>query len=160
MTSISSIAFSLTAALAVLAAPANTAAPDFEGSWFLDASASDFGMTPAPDSAATIITRADDRLVLTRKVWASMAGNRTVEFDQATDGEAASASSSLGEEIPSRAWWEGDVLVLEVEVESNVGEIVVTDRMSVTDHDTMVMERTLDVPEMGELEQTQIYRRR
>jgi hypothetical protein len=162
MTSIASLSLALTTALAALAAPAFVpAAPAFIGTWVLDASESNFGMSPAPDSAMTIFTRADDRLVMTRKVWTSMGGgHRTVEFDQATDGEAAMASSSRGSDIPSRAWWEGDVLVLEVEVESNMGEIIVTDRMSLIDDDMLLLERVMDVPSMGEMEQTIVYRRR
>jgi hypothetical protein len=171
MTGIASLLLSLTTALAALAAPAALAfvpaalafnAPaDFIGTWMLDASESDFGMSPAPDSAMTIFTRADDRLVMTRKVWTSMGGgHRTVEFDQATDGEAGTGIASRGDDIPSRAWWEEDVLVLEVEVNSNMGEIIVTDRMSLTDDDTLVFERLLDVPSMGEMEQTLVYRRR
>ena len=168
MTGIASLAFSLSTALAALAAhaapafvPASTAPADLIGTWMLDASESDFGRSPAPDSAMTIFTRADDRLVMTRKVWTSMGGgHRTVEFDQATDGEAGTGIASRGDDIPSRAWWEEDVLVLEVEVNSNMGEIIVTDRMSLTDDDTLVFERLLDVPSMGEMEQTIVYRRR
>jgi len=167
MTSIASLIFASTTALAALAAPAALAfvpafnAPaDFLGTWMLDASESEFGMSPAPDSAMTIFTRADDRLVMTRKVWTSMAGHRTVEFDQATDGEAGLGVVSRGDDIPSRAWWEGDVLVLEVEVGSNMGEIVVTDRVTLTDDDTLLFERLMDVPSMGEMEQTLVYRRR
>lgn len=157
------------ASLAALAVPAShvpavlasIAPADWIGTWTLDPAESEFGMSPAPDSAMTIFTRADDRLVMTRKVWTSMGGgHRTVEFDQATDGEAAMASSSRGSDIPSRAWWEGDVLVLEVEVESNMVEIIVTDRMSLTDDDTLVLERVMDVPSMGEMEQTIVYKRR
>ncbi len=169
MTGIASL-LSLTTALAALAAPAAPAfvpaAPafvsaDLIGTWMLDASESDFGRSPAPDSAMTIFTRADDRLVMTRKVWTSMGGgHRTVEFDQATDGEAGTGIASRGNDIPSRAWWEEDVLVLEVEVNSNMGEIIVTDRMSLTDDDTLVFERLLDVPSMGEMEQTLVYLRR
>jgi len=165
MTGIASLAFSLSTALAALAAhaaPAFVPVPaDLIGTWMLDASESDFGRSPAPDSAMTIFTRADDRLVMTRKVWTSMGGgHRTVEFDQATDGEAGTGIASRGDDIPSRAWWEGDVLVLEVVVNSNMGEIVVTDRMSLADDDTLVFERLLDVPSMGEMEQTLVYRRR
>ncbi len=158
MTILASLSLALTTALAALAAPA---APAFEGTWMLDASESNFGMSPAPDSAMTVFTRADDRLVMTRMVWTSMGGgHRTVEFDQATDGEGAMGSSSRGSDIPSRAWWEGDVLVLEVEVESNMGEIIVTDRMSLADDDTLVLDRVMDVPSMGEMEQTIVYKRR
>ena len=170
MTGIASLFLSLTTALAALAAPAApafvSAAPafvpaDFIGTWMLDASESDFGRSPAPDSAMTSFTRADDRLVMTRKVWTSMGGgHRTVEFDQATDGEAGTGIASRGDDIPSRAWWEEDVLVLEVEVNSNMGEIIVTDYMSLTDDNTLVFERLLDVPSMGEMEQTLVYRRR
>ncbi len=158
MTGIASLLLSSTTALAALAAHAAPA--DLIGTWMLDASESDFGMSPAPDSAMTIFTRADDRLVMTRKVWTTMGGgHRTVEFDQATDGEAGTGIASRGDDIPSRAWWEEDVLVLEVEVNSNMGEIIVTDRMSLTDDDTLVFERLLDVPSMGEMEQTLVYRR-
>ena len=166
MTSITSLVFASTTALAALAAPAALAfvpaAPaDIIGTWMLDASESEFGRSPAPDSAMTVFTRADDRLVMTRKVWTSMGGgHRTVEFDQPTDGAPDSGSSSRGADIPSRAWWEGDVLVLEVEVESNMGEIIVTDRMSLIDDDTLLLERVMDVPSMGEMEQTIVYKRR
>jgi hypothetical protein len=163
MTSITSLLFASATALAALAAPAAPAvvSANFTGTWMLDASESNFGMSPAPDSAMTVFTRADDRLVMTRKVWTTMGhGSRTVEFDQATDGEAGTGIASRGDDIPSRAWWEEDVLVLEVEVNSNMGEIIVTDRMSLTDDDTLVFERLMDVPSMGEMEQTLVYRRR
>jgi len=167
MTILASLSLALTTALAALAAPAAPAfvpavvSADLIGTWMLDASESNFGRSPAPDSAMTVFTRADDRLVMTRMVWTSMGGgHRTVEFDQATDGEGAMGSSSRGSDIPSRAWWEGDVLVLEVEVESNMGEIIVTDRMSLIDDDMLLLERVMDVPSMGEMEQTIVYRRR
>ncbi len=67
-----------------------------------------------------------------------------------------------GNEIPSRAWWEdeGEVLVLEVEVGPDQ-EIILTDRMSLTDENTLVLERTLEIPGMDEeIEQTITYRRR
>jgi len=146
------------AAPAALAAQASVA--EWEGTWLLEASESDFGMSPAPDSAAVVITRADDHLVMTRKVWTSMMGHRTVEFDQATDGEAGAGSSSRGEEIPSRVWWEGDDLVMEVEVESNMGEIVVTDRLSLVGDDQLVIDRLMDVPNMGEMTQTLVHTKR
>ena len=151
--------FSLTTALAAPAAPA-APADNWEGTWMLDVAASDFGMMPAPDSGMTVFARVDDRLVMTRTVWTSMAGHQTVEFDQAIDGTAAAGSSDHGNEIPSRVWWEGDALVVEVEVESNQGEIIVTDRMSFTNDDTLLFERTLEVPMMDdELEMTLVYRR-
>ena len=155
MTGIALLLFSLFTAPAVLTS-------NWEGTWMLDASASDFGMMPAPDSGMTVFTRADDRLVMTRTVWTSQRGSQTVEFDQATDGEAAAGSSSRGNEIPSRAWWEdeGEVLVLEVEVGPDQ-EIILTDRMSLTDENTLVLERTLEIPGMAEeIERTITYRRR
>jgi hypothetical protein len=142
--------------ISALAAPADT----WQGSWILDVQASDFGMMPAPDSGLTVFARADDRLVMTRTIWTSQRGHQTVEFDQATDGEYGAGSSSRGNEIPSRVWWEGEVMVVEVEVESNQGEIIVTDYMSLTDDDTITLERTLDVEAMDdELEMTYVYRR-
>ena len=50
--------------------------------------------------------------------------------------------------------------MVEVEVQSNVGEILLTDRMSLTDDDTLLIERLLEVPGMDEMEHTIVYRRR
>ena len=157
------------AALAAFAAPAiaahrspppPAAAPAWIGTWTLDVQGSDFGMMPAPDSGLTVFTEVGDRLVMSRTVWTSQRGHQTVDFDQATDGEASAGSSSRGTELPSRVWWEGEVLVVEVEVEANVGEVIVTDRMTL-DGDTITMERTLEVPSMDdEIAQTIVYRRR
>jgi len=36
----------------------------------------------------------------------------------------------------------------------------VTDRMSLLDDDTLLLERVMDVPSMGEMEQTIVYGRR
>ena len=50
--------------------------------------------------------------------------------------------------------------MIEVEVESNMGAIVVTDHFSLVDEDQLVIERVMDVPSVGEVTQTLVHRRR
>jgi hypothetical protein len=158
---VSTIATALAASMFMEPAAAQSNDAGLIGTWVLDAAESDFGMSPAPDSAHTVITRADDeRLVLTRKVWAGMAGHRDVEFDQATDGTAAEAQATDGAVIPSRAWWESDDLMIEVEVESNMGEIIVTDRLTLVGDDQLIIDRTMDVPSVGEVTQMLVHIKR
>jgi len=134
---------------------------EWAGTWQLSKSDSDFGMSPAPDSALTIIERADDRLVMTRKVWTSMAGHNDVRFDMPTDGQQHYATRAGGADIPARVWWEDEVLAIEVVVESNVGELTVTDRVTLSDDGRqLVFDRVLDVPQMGPMEQTIVYLKR
>jgi hypothetical protein len=138
-----------------LAAPADT----WQGTWALDVPHSDFGSNPRLDSATTVITRADDRLVMTRSAWMG-AAHGMLKYDQATDGASDFASTSRGDAISSRVSWEDGALVIEGEIQSNLGPGPTMDRMSLADDDTLVLERWMDVPGFGESEQTWVYRRR
>ena len=146
----------LALALTVTPAAAQTS-HDLTGTWVLSTEASDFGRSPAPDSATMVIERADDRLVMRRDLYSERAGgHRYYTFDMPTDGGFYPAITTDGEQEMQVSWDDG-ILVVVTEAQSNVGPIGVTDRFRVDDDGQLVIDRSLDVPGMGPMEMTIVY---
>jgi hypothetical protein len=136
------------------------AANPFIGTWVMDVAASDFGTSPAPDSVVTAITRADDRLELSRMVWGTMGRAHPVTVDMPIDGTVHRMSPDLSDESDTgKAEWSGDTLMLTVFGESNVGQLEIVDAITV-DGDTMRVERTIILPGVPFFTQSRVYRRR
>jgi hypothetical protein len=137
------------AAAVVLTAGSTTVSPpvqspDFTGTWVLDVAASDFGRSQPADSGVTIITRADDRLVMSRRTYVSMRHGGEVTFDLPTDGTEHEGIGSDGKPFPAAAQWSGETLVVIITGESNVGPMDIVDYMTV-DGDTMRIERSVEI---------------
>ena len=145
----------------VLAAPQTLAAQsrDFLGTWKLDVAAGEFGMSPPADSGVTVITRADDRLVLSRSTWGAMGHRGEVRFDLPTDGTINDGTAADGSAVPASAEWSGEALVLTIKGESNVGPMDIVDYVTV-DGDTMRIERTVAIPGVTGLTQSLVLQRR
>ncbi len=149
----------------VLSAPLpNPTAPaavqsGYVGTWILDVAASDFGMSPRADSAITIITRADDRLVMSRTTYAAMGTHGRVEFDLPTDGSTHDAVGVGGTAVPASAQWRDEALVLTIVGESNVGPMEIVDYMTVDD-DELRVERSVMIPGVQGLTQSLVMRRK
>jgi hypothetical protein len=133
--------------------------PDFTGEWVLDVERSDFGMSPRADSSVTTISRADERLILSRITSAGMGQHGQIELDMPIDGEIHEGTGLGGTPVPASARWEGDALVLTVFGQSNVGDIEIVDVMTLED-DVLRVERTVVVPGMAGLTQSLVLRRR
>lgn len=133
--------------------------PDFTGVWVLDVEHSDFGMSPRADSSVTTISRADERLILSRTTSAGMGQHGQIELDMPIDGDIHDGAGLGGTPVPASARWEGDALVLTVFGQSNVGEIEIVDVMTLED-DVLRVERTVVVPGMAGLTQSLVLRRR
>jgi hypothetical protein len=139
------------AVLLSLAAGYPAASPDLTGTWEINLQASDFGMSP-PVSTTLIFERADEQLVLTR-VSTHDGTERTTQFDMPTDGELHQTSGTGPTQ--AKVEWDGDVLVLWVVVESNMGNLEVTERITAPEGgNTLRLDRTIAVPNMGNMEQT------
>ena len=150
----------IVAAFAVAALQTLSAqSPDFTGTWVLDVAASDFGMSPPADSAVTVITRADERLVMSSRAYAAMGTHTAVTFDLPTDGTTHEGAGADGTPVPASASWSGEALVLTVSGESNVGSMDIVSHMTV-DGDTMRIERTVVIPGVTGLTQSLVLRRR
>lgn len=133
--------------------------PDFTGVWVLDVEHSDFGGSPRADSSVTVISRADERLILSRITSAGMGQHGQIELDMPIDGEIHDAVGLGGTPVPASARWDGDALVLTVFGQSNVGDIEIVDFMWLDD-DILRVERTVVVPGMAGLTQNLVMRRR
>jgi hypothetical protein len=138
-----------------------TPRPDLTGTWALSVDESDFGMSPAPDSALIVVERADERLVMTRTTFhRSSVGRRTTRFDMPADGEVHEADTDDGT-TEAHAEWDGAVLVLWVLAQSNIGDIDVTERLGLDrGGGRLLVDREIIVPGMGEFEQSFVFVRR
>ncbi|MFQ5530314.1 MAG: hypothetical protein ACE5FP_08195 [Gemmatimonadota bacterium] len=154
-------AFLLAAIATPTPAHAQAESDQFVGTFDLSIADSDFGMTAAPDSAVMSIERADDRLVMRRDLHFSQLGEPGfVAFDMPTDGGTYEATTHEGVQ-EFQLSWDGDVLVMTTQAESNIGPIAVVDRMSADhDGDRIFVGRTVDVPGVGPSESTLVYLRR
>lgn len=133
--------------------------PDLRGSWALSVADSDFGMTGAPDSLLMNIERADAQLVMQRRIFMESRGGETVfHFDMPIDGRSHRAMSENPIDVIPE--WDGDALKLIATAESTVGPLEVTDLFRREDDDTLVIERSVDVPGGAAARATMVYHRR
>ena len=158
---VSLVPFRVAVIAVMLAAPQTLAAQsqDFLGTWVLDVASSEFGMSPPADSGITVITRADDRLVMTRSTFGAMGHRGEVRFDLPTDGSASEGVGADGETVPATAQWKGEALVLTIIGESNVGPMEIVDYMT-TDDDVLRIERSVVIPGVTGLTQSLVLHRR
>ncbi|MEE8488452.1 MAG: hypothetical protein V3S56_09795 [Gemmatimonadota bacterium] len=132
------------------------------GSWTLSVEDSDFAPDPAPDSLLMKIERADDQLVMRRELhYSQLGGVRTIMFDMPTDGGTYDATTNYDDGVlPMTVSWDGADLVLISEIEVNIGLIEVIDRYSASsDGQELIMERLMDIPNMGIMESTMVFLR-
>ena len=138
-----------------------SARPDLTGTWALSADDSEFGMSPAPDSAIIVVERADDRVVMSRTSYIPVAGGMNVtSIDMAADGATGEAITTDGSTDAS-VEWDGDVLEVWIVAQSSVGEVDVSERWSIDGDGTrLTIDRLIEVPDMGEFEQTLVFTKR
>lgn len=133
----------LFAALLGAQAPAK-AVPNLSGTWILQLAQSDFGPLPGVDARIDVVIHAEPTLSIKRTTTAQ--GNTTVaDMHFVVDGE--SHSNMAGETaLASVLHWEGEVLVVVNTTESPQGQLVITDRYSLSaDGKTLTQARTLSI---------------
>lgn len=127
------------------------AKPDFSGTWKLNASRSDFGAMPAPDSRTDRITHHDPDLT-DSFTQSSQMGEVTAEMKYATDGKET-INSVRGSEIKTTAKWEGDDLTVNGKGSLQGADFTFADRWSLAaDGKTLTIKRHVNSP-MGETDQ-------
>ena len=80
--------------------------PDFTGDWKMDADKSSFGQMPPPASILAKIDHKDPALSIT-----TTQNDQTQTFKYSTDGKETT-NSMMGNEMKSKAVWEGKTLVI------------------------------------------------
>ena len=99
----------LTLAFGLVQAQAKT---DFSGTWKLNASKSDFGPMPPPDTRTDKITHQDPSLKATVASTGGMGGDMTYDVSYTTDGKEC--VNKMGDnEFKSTLKWDGDDLTVD-----------------------------------------------
>ena len=153
-----SVAFAGTLLLSLLVSTASQsvaaqARPDFSGTWVLDPSQSDFGMMPVPASRTDVIQHQEPALTIHRTN-----GEVTVHLVYRVDGQPH-VNDANGQQVTSSLAWDGMVLVITSNVTVPQGEVLIVDRMTLSeDGQTIHIQRTLSVGGQ-ELVQTMVLRK-
>jgi hypothetical protein len=156
-----SVVFFLAAlALAATMPASGNAQADLAGEWVISIGTSDFGNSPEPDSAFLSIEFAGDKLVMTEVRYLGTHGVRNTWYDMPIDGEIHPVKTDDGE-FDSTASWDEETLVIWRVGESNVGEIELSERLSLQGGGaTLVVDREIEVPGMGQFYQLVEYTRK
>lgn len=135
----------------------NPAIPNLTGTWVLQIADSDFGMVPPPDSRIDVIDHREPHLAVQRTTSAQ--GTTTVaDMTYAVDGKPHKNNAGTTE-LTSTLHWEGEVLVMVTTTQAPQGELVITDRYSLSpDGQTLTQARVLAIQDQT-LAQTMILRK-
>lgn len=118
--------------------------PNLSGTWVLQVAESDFGPLPAPERRTDIFIHDEPRLVV-RRMTMAQGQEASLELTYAVDG-APHQNDAGGAVAVSRLSWDGSVLVMISTVSSPQGEVILTDRYSLSpDGQTLTQARTLQV---------------
>jgi hypothetical protein len=118
----------LTMALGVVLAQAKT---DFSGTWKINATKSDFGPMPPPDSMTEKITHQDPDLKANVATTGGAMGDMTYDVSYSTDGKETT-NTVAGNDFKSSAKWEGDELVIDTKGKFNDNEFTSQDRWALS----------------------------
>lgn len=154
------LAGALLLSLLVSATPQSAAAqakPDLSGTWVLDHSQSDFGMIPAPASRTDLIEHQEPALTIHR-TQTTPNGDVTVHLVYLVDGQPH-VNDANGQQVTSSLAWDGMVLVITSNLTMPQGEVLIVDRMALSeDGMTINSQRTLSIGGQ-EIVQTMVLRK-
>lgn len=105
--------------------------PNFSGNWKMDASMSDFGGGPAPDSLTRKIEHNEPSLVMTDE-QSSQAGHDKTVRTYTTDGKETTYHW-MGSDVTSTAQWNGNTMVIVGKVDASGTQVTVTSRITLSD---------------------------
>ena len=98
------------------------AQPDFTGTWKMNASKSQFGPMPAPDSVTLKVEHKDPNLKTSMTTVGGPQGDQTVDAKYTTDGKEC-VNSIMGTDAKSKVTWDGDAMVTDTKVDFGGAEI-------------------------------------
>jgi hypothetical protein len=125
----------LMSTLFVIAAAANMAMaadkPDFSGNWKLDADKSTFGPMPPPTSMTRKVVHKDPDLAVDQAQSGDQ-GDQNTSMKYSTDGKETT-NSMMGNDVKSKAVWEGKTLVITSAANFGGADVKLTDKWSLSD---------------------------
>jgi hypothetical protein len=123
-----------TATLAILLfATAALAAdkPNFSGDWVMDATKSEFGPMPPPDSMTRKVEHSDPALTVTQVQTGGPQGDQTSTAKYSTDGKET-VNQMMGNDIKSTTTWDGNALVIASKLDFQGNELALTSKWSLS----------------------------
>jgi hypothetical protein len=129
-------------ALFLLAAGAATAqsAPDFSGTWTMNAAQSNFGGMPAPSSLTQTVTQEPSAVKVAVKQSGDF-GDMAMDFTFTTDGKE-NANQVADMQVKSTARWDGPALVIDSTMDIQGSALTMSDRWSLSaDGKQMIIDR-------------------
>lgn len=155
---IAGIVIALFALAAVAAAQTK---PDFSGSWKLDTAKSDFGPIPAPSSSTMKVDHQEPKVNVSSHAETEQ-GNQDLELKFTTDGAETKnqINGPMGSaEIKTTGHWNGSALQLASKITSDMGELTITDKWSLSDEGkVLTIERVWNSPQ-GEATQKLVHKK-
>lgn len=104
--------------------------PNFSGRWEMDASKSDFGGSPPPDSFKRTIEHNEPSLILTDE-QSSPLGQEKVVRKYSTDGKEISYQW-MGGDVKSTAHWDGNTMVIVGKTDLGATELTVSGTLTLS----------------------------
>jgi hypothetical protein len=145
--------------IALLAALAPAAdKPNFSGDWTLNTSKSEFGPMPPPASMTRKIDHSEPGLTVTQAMTGGLQGDQTVTMKYSTDGKET-VNQMMGNDVKSKASWEGSALVIAMKAEIGGSEIKLTDKWTLSPDGKTLTDATHIVLPQGEFDVTYVLNR-
>jgi hypothetical protein len=148
----------LMSTLLVIAAAAGMALaadkPDFSGDWKLDPDKSVFGPIPPPTAMTRKVDHKDPALTV-NEARSGAQGDMNVVMKYSTDGKETT-NSLMGNDMKSKASWEGKTLVIASTANFGGADVKLTDKWSLSDDGkTLTDVQAISAPQ-GDFEMTMI----
>lgn len=148
----------VTLALAACAAiAAAQSKPNFSGTWKMNASKSDFGAFPGPDSRTDKIEQTDTVLKNAVDAVGGPQGDQKYSLTYNLDGTETVNSPAPGIDIKSTAKWDGPALVVESKLKIQDMDIVIKAAWTLSEDGKTITQNVHIESSMGELDQKVIF---
>jgi len=105
--------------------------PNFSGDWTLDATKSDFGPMPPPQSMTRKIDHSEPTLTVTQAMVGGPQGDQTSTLKYSTDGKETT-NDMMGNPVKWTAKWEGDALVMNAKADFQGNEVTLQDKWTLS----------------------------
>jgi hypothetical protein len=105
--------------------------PDFSGSWKMDADKSTFGPIPPPTAMTRKIVHSDPALSV-EEARSGAQGDMNTTMKYSTDGKETT-NSMMGNDVKSKAVWEGKTLVITSAANFGGADVKLTDKWALAD---------------------------
>ncbi len=126
--------------------------PDFSGSWKMDADKSVFGPMPPPTSLTRKIDHKDPAISV-EEARSGAQGDMNMSMKYSTDGKETT-NSLMGNDVKSKAVWEGKTLVITSAANFGGADVKLTDKWTLAeDGKTLTDVQAISAPQ-GDFELT------